>query len=300
MKHLLQGFFCLFLCFLTGPLFADSVFSFRPDDHAPIGVMGDHGHKRGEWMVSSRLMLRSMDRYSSRRANMWMFTPGAMYGVTDQFTVMAMIPYRYHHMGRGDKGRQDGERRHGRKNRGDGKNHKTTDHDKKPDGDKISRHGVGDISLTGFYSFFEEESYKALLTLGLLASPKELKVWDAYGVQGAFVFVNYWSVFSVGSQIGLKSLFHTTSGARNHDGFVNLWSALILNDNVSVSARVKYEHSLPSFKRFGNHGLVGAFVYMGGNFIGTDFAKGHRVALEVGTPVDKPSLIAILGWQKTF
>ena len=53
----------------------------------------------------------------------------------------------------------------------------------------------------------------------------------------------------------------------------------------------------PSFERFEHKG---AFAYVGGNFIGTDFAKGHRVALEVGTPVGKPSLIAILGWQKTF
>ena len=26
----------------------------RPDSHAPIGVMGDHMHKEGEWMVSYR------------------------------------------------------------------------------------------------------------------------------------------------------------------------------------------------------------------------------------------------------
>ena len=27
-----------------------------PDDHAPIGVMGDHTHKTAEWMVSYRLI----------------------------------------------------------------------------------------------------------------------------------------------------------------------------------------------------------------------------------------------------
>ena len=32
----------------------------RADDHAPIGVMGDHMHKKGEWMVSYRYMRMEM------------------------------------------------------------------------------------------------------------------------------------------------------------------------------------------------------------------------------------------------
>ena len=32
----------------------------RPDAHAPIGVMLDHMHKKGEWMVSYRYMTMSM------------------------------------------------------------------------------------------------------------------------------------------------------------------------------------------------------------------------------------------------
>lgn len=32
----------------------------RADSHAPIGIMGDHMHKEGEWMVSYRLMSMSM------------------------------------------------------------------------------------------------------------------------------------------------------------------------------------------------------------------------------------------------
>ena len=112
MKHLLQVFL---LCFLTDPVFADlnspqdsqpdhpcmfsdrslcASISSRPDAHAPIGVMGDHGHKQGEWMASSRLMFRKM-RSSSSSHRMRMFLPEIMYGVTDKFTVMAMIPYMY-------------------------------------------------------------------------------------------------------------------------------------------------------------------------------------------------------------
>lgn len=31
------------------------------DDHAPIGVMGDHMHKKGEWMLGYRYMHMEMD-----------------------------------------------------------------------------------------------------------------------------------------------------------------------------------------------------------------------------------------------
>jgi len=33
----------------------------RPDGHAPIGVMGDHTHEAGEWMLSYRYRLMFMD-----------------------------------------------------------------------------------------------------------------------------------------------------------------------------------------------------------------------------------------------
>jgi len=93
----------------------------RPDGHAPIGVMGDHVHKKGEWMVSFRAMRMHMDgmRSGTRRispnevfntqapgalpgqnfrvtplemdTDMYMF--GVMHAVTDEWTLMAMVPY---------------------------------------------------------------------------------------------------------------------------------------------------------------------------------------------------------------
>ncbi len=86
--------------------------SARPDSHAPIGVMGDHTHKTGEWMVSYRAMSMSMDslrRGSSRVSpeavlaegygmtatdmtmDMHMF--GLMYAPTDRTTLMMMTSY---------------------------------------------------------------------------------------------------------------------------------------------------------------------------------------------------------------
>ena len=37
----------------------------RPDSHAPIGVMGDHGHKTGEVMLSYRFMAMGMQGLQS-------------------------------------------------------------------------------------------------------------------------------------------------------------------------------------------------------------------------------------------
>ncbi len=84
----------------------------RPDSHAPIGVMGDHLHKTGEFMFSYRLMQMSMsglldgsDSVSSAEAiasgyrmtptkmDMDMHMVGMMVAPSDQTTYMAMLSY---------------------------------------------------------------------------------------------------------------------------------------------------------------------------------------------------------------
>lgn len=82
-----------------------------PDDHAPIGVMGDHTHKPGEWMLSYRYARMEMngnrdgtsDVSTAQVLNDFVVAPldmtmdmhmfGAMYGVTDDLTLMGMVPY---------------------------------------------------------------------------------------------------------------------------------------------------------------------------------------------------------------
>lgn len=95
-------------------------------DHAPIGVMGDHRHKKGEWMTSYRFMRMDMDgnrdgtnsltpdiiastvpnrffgaagqpptlRVVPKDMTMDMHMFGGMYGVSDRVTVMAMTSYK--------------------------------------------------------------------------------------------------------------------------------------------------------------------------------------------------------------
>lgn len=89
--------------------------------HAPIGVMGDHVHKEGDWMFSYRFMTMNMDGNQSGSSNispeeivttvtnpfsgpptlrvvptkmtMDMHMLGAMYAPSDKFTLMVMANY---------------------------------------------------------------------------------------------------------------------------------------------------------------------------------------------------------------
>lgn len=83
----------------------------RPDGHAPIGVMGDHTHGKGEWMASYRYMHMAMDgnRSGTRQVSTasvlaaWPVAPmemtmemhmlGVMYAPSDKLTLTAMLPY---------------------------------------------------------------------------------------------------------------------------------------------------------------------------------------------------------------
>ncbi|MEM5515925.1 transporter [Henriciella sp. AS95] len=94
-------------------------------DHAPIGVMADHRHKKGEWMVSYRYMYMDMEgnrigtdevdpdpivttvpnrfagapmmpptlRVVPLEMPMQMHMGGAMYGLADRITLMGMVNY---------------------------------------------------------------------------------------------------------------------------------------------------------------------------------------------------------------
>lgn len=97
----------------------------RADGHAPIGVMGDHRHHKGDVMLSFRYMRMWMEgnligdkevspetivttvpnrffgtpgqpptlRVVPTEMSMDMFMFGGMYGLTDRITLMGMVPY---------------------------------------------------------------------------------------------------------------------------------------------------------------------------------------------------------------
>ncbi len=108
----------LVLCFTAFAIWAqDSACSkrcacaARPDFHAPVGVMLDHGHSKGQWMFSYRYMNMTMrgnlagsatlstDRVMQQyimapvAMNMQMHMVMAMYGLSNRITLMGMAGY---------------------------------------------------------------------------------------------------------------------------------------------------------------------------------------------------------------
>ena len=85
----------------------------RSDSHAPIGVMGDHGHKTGEVMLSYRFMAMDMQGLQSGTTTvetaevlkdfmmapttmqMQMHSFGTMFAPHDNLTLMAMANYQF-------------------------------------------------------------------------------------------------------------------------------------------------------------------------------------------------------------
>ena len=89
--------------------------SHRPDGHAPIGIMGDHTHSKGEIMFSYRYMFMDMDgnrdgtdelstaEILSPTGFNYLITPtqmpmhmhmvGVMYAVSDKLTLAGMVPF---------------------------------------------------------------------------------------------------------------------------------------------------------------------------------------------------------------
>lgn len=101
----------VFLCANVAMAQENKWSSARPDGHAPISVMGDHYHKKGEFMFSYRFMpmwmednLKSTDDISNediyqyfmvapQKMNMNMHMLGIMYAPSDRVTLMVMGNY---------------------------------------------------------------------------------------------------------------------------------------------------------------------------------------------------------------
>jgi hypothetical protein len=136
----------------------------RVDSHAPIGVMGDHTHEQGEFMLSYRYMYMPMEQnykgdssisdsrviapdgegfmVTPTRMDMEMHMFGAMYAPLDRLTLMLMAPYTLNSM---DHLRRDGKRF-------------TTDSE-----------GWGDISLTGLVKVYDAKRQRVHLNIGVSA-----------------------------------------------------------------------------------------------------------------------------------
>lgn len=153
----------LFSCCAT-----DAAHVSRPDEHAPISIMGDHTHAKGGWMASYRYMRMDMegmrqgtDRISGSEvfAENYVITPesmtmhmhmlGIMYGFSNKLTLTLMSSY------------IESEMDHSVSQMvaamiNDGATEFTT-----------NTNGIGDTTVGGLYRFFLQENQKAHVGISL-------------------------------------------------------------------------------------------------------------------------------------
>ncbi len=292
----------------------------HPDDHAPIGVMGDHTHHKGEVMLSYRYMrmgmngLRDDDEQVSASSvlavprppgfpvtptsmDMEMHMFGGMYAPIDRLTLMLMVPFvRLEMDHRTGTGRTF-----------------TTRSD-----------GVGDIRATALVDLWQVEGHKIHANIGLSFPSGSISEQDKTPASGgATVRIPYPMQLGSGSVEFLPGLtYNGFAGAlswggqvrgeirlhENHAGYrlgdeyaLTAWGAFEFARWISASLRGEWRHNLNIRGRDDSSSLIPAMVptadpdrraaqrldlLLGLNFIVPEGAlSGIRFAVEVGLPV---------------
>lgn len=222
-------------------------FSDKADYHAPIGVMRDHLHKKGELMTSYRYSYMKMrglrngdDKISDSTAQvnnmvvgkemtMEMHMLGAMYGVTDKLTVAVM----------GNIVVKDMDHSH----RSNGKFNREVEN-------------FGDTKIHALHGFYNKKNHQVQLNLGLsLPTGNINKKYNGarlpYAMQigsGSYEFLPGLSLsgradgFSYGGQVnGIFRLDGNENGYKLGDEYnITTWIATNLNENFSISSRLDY------------------------------------------------------------
>ena len=310
------------------------VFSANVEDHAPIGVMWDHMHKIGDVMVSYRYGQMDMPNNFSGKRELttsqvhedFMIAPismsiekhmfDVMYGVTDSFSIMAMLPYVI----------KDMENRR----RSDAKKFGT------------QAQGLGDITLSGLYSVKKLIKIPVHLNLGISLPSGSIDKIDhtlsgdnqnlPYPMQlgsGTYDWRPGITYFDKSGNLswGLQGLSIIRTGKNDHDYRlgnqydVTTWVGYTWSKNVSTSLRIKgsqWNNIVGADNRINVNAPTADPSLQGGerldllvgiNFLGqTGRLSGHRIALEIGYPIyqelDGPQLGAglqgTIGWQLSW
>ena len=303
--------------------------SARPDGHAPISVMGDHMHAKGEWMLSYRYMSMEMEGLlkgsdtiapaSSGYAMMGAMLPkdmsmdmhmfGGMHAISDKWTLMAMVNYLDNEM-------------------------------TMQNGGSMETNGLGDLSFNGLYDLASWDNGRRVhLRVGIGAptgSIDERKtdgVIQPYGMQlgsgtwdflPALTFLGQTEVYSYGLQVGgvLRMGDNDRDYSLGHRFDASLWGARALGDSFSISAKFDYLalgevdgedkevtamlKGMTSGYEATSQGRDLSTFGLGVNYYCRDGAfKGHRLALEWETPLGEDvngvqletDSIWTLGWQ---
>jgi hypothetical protein len=305
----------------------------RADSHAPIGVMGDHTHNKGEWMFSYRYMRMDMSGNLSGTGSMstaevlqdFMVAPtdmksemhmvGLMYAPSDRVTLMAMLPW----------------------------HRKSMNHVTRMGGQFETRtSGMGDAKLDSMIRLFYNHDANAHLTVGVSMPTGDIDetgmtpmgdvrlpypmqngsgTWDLR-LAGTYNGRN--DNWSWGGQAG--GVIRTGKSSNDYrlgdEAFATAWLARRFDGALSLSARLEYRNwgnikgadpkLNPRLVPTADPQLRGGKrldLAIGINLLGMQgVLKDHRLALEWIKPLyqnlDGPQLnndwMAMLGYQKAF
>jgi hypothetical protein len=306
----------------------------RIDSHAPIGVMGDHMHAKGEWMLSYRFGYMRMkgNRDGTRRLSrqevlqdypvtptdmdVWMHMFGLMVAPTDWVTVMAMLPWVQKSM---DHATRMGTRF------------------------QTSSNSIGDLKLAGLFRIFDGETHHLHLNFGWSFPTGQVRVKDTtplgrqtlpfpmqigsgtFDMLPGLTYMGHTEHLSWGSQLmgtyrsGENKAAWTASDRVDFTG----WLAYPWTRWLSTSARFglswwsdyggdEIRLPPPAFIPTADPDLRGgtSFELLGGVNIEVPLGPlgEHRFAIEAGGPVEQwlhgPQLETdwrvVVGWQKAF
>lgn len=299
----------------------------RPDGHAPIGVMGDHTHQKGEWMASYRYMVMNMDGHrqgdnkldsaevfqrgfssAAKEMKMIMHMVGLMYAPTDSLTLMVMANYIENDMTMMSNPMSA---HHGNGHDSHSVHGTTVNH-------THSSRGLGDMKLSGLLSLWQGETQRLHAGVGLSiptgsVDEKENRYFLPYGMQlgsgthDALLSLTYLGQtdrWSWGAQLGGEFRLEDegdsgfTLGDKTR---VTSWIARTLTDMFSASFRLNYtsqdtidghyngphNHSAPPHFQ-ANYGGDILHAVFGLNLLFTEGRlKGHRLAMEYSRPVSQ-------------
>ena len=256
MKKYISAIFCMATILVLGQEQENNTLKWsagRPDGHAPISVMGDHMHGKGEWMFSYRYMYMNMKdlklgsddtTFDEALAN-YMVTPtsmpmnmhmlGAMYAPSDKITLMAMVNYLSMEM----------------------------DHITRMGGTFTTESsGLGDIQIAMLYKFFNKNRQSLHAQIGFslptgsitesdltpASTPNEVELpypmqlgSGTFDTNLALTYLGQSDNFSWGNQIrGIFRFGENDRDFRYGNRYnLNNWFAVKASDWVSISARVE-------------------------------------------------------------
>ena len=308
----------------------------RPDGHAPITVMGDHMHAMGEWMVSYRYMtmdmkglLKGSDDVTTNSQIGTMMMPGdymmvptemsmdmhmfgAMYAISDQWTLMCMLNYLDNEM---------------------------TMINRMGVTSKMETSGISDLKFGGLYDLARwEDGRRAHLSLGLSAPTGSIDEKSetntvGYGMQlgsgtwdfhPAITYLGQTENYSYGAQLGavLRIGDNDQGYALGNQVEATVWGARKITDSLSASVKIDHtcqeevdgshegisnmQRNMSPAKDPAHQGRDLTSVGLGLNYyFQSGPLKGHRIAAEWETPIhQKVNGVQLeldsswtLGWQ---